>query len=297
MALSECATVTDENSREINSHGTEAFPVACYHDDLQIESVPWHWHDEWEAVVVECGETKVSIGQEEHTVKAGDGFFINSGLLHGCWNDRPEESCLFHSIVFSPSLIGGPADSIFWEKYLMPIQKNYGMKLVLLHQEVSWEREALEALENAWQICNREPEEYEFRIRAELSHFAALLFAHRNPVKASYPMAEQRREERIKQMLTFIRQHYAEDINTGKIAESAMVSESECLRCFRSMLGTTPIQYLKEYRLEKAEELLRTSKMKVSEIGDRCGFREMSYFARSFRQRYGVVPSEYHRCI
>ena len=103
MALSECATVTDENSREINSHGTEAFPVACYHDDLQIESVPWHWHDEWEAVVVECGETKVSIGQEEHTVKAGDGFFINSGILHGCWNDRPEESCLFHSIVFSPS--------------------------------------------------------------------------------------------------------------------------------------------------------------------------------------------------
>ena len=107
-------------------------------------------------------------------------------------------------------------------------------------------------------------------------------------------MAEQRREERIKQMLTFIREHYAEDINTRKIAESAMVSESECLRCFRGMLGTTPIQYLKEYRLEKAEELLRTSKMKVSEIGDRCGFREMSYFARSFRQRYGVVPSEYH---
>ena len=83
----------------------------------------------------------------------------------------------------------------------------------ILEMQPMLEREALEALENAWQICNREPEEYEFRIRGELSHFAALLFAHRNPVKESYPMAEQRREERIKQMLTFIREHYAEDIN------------------------------------------------------------------------------------
>lgn len=46
MALSPCCTELDENGRELNAHGTAAFPVACYHDQLEIDPVPWHWHEE-----------------------------------------------------------------------------------------------------------------------------------------------------------------------------------------------------------------------------------------------------------
>ena len=40
MALSPCCTELDENGRELNAHGTAAFPVACYHDQLEIDPVP-----------------------------------------------------------------------------------------------------------------------------------------------------------------------------------------------------------------------------------------------------------------
>lgn len=46
MALSLCRTTVDDSARELMEHGTAAFPIACYHDDLQAEPVPWHWHEE-----------------------------------------------------------------------------------------------------------------------------------------------------------------------------------------------------------------------------------------------------------
>ncbi len=54
MALSLCRTTVDDSARELK-HGTAAFPIACYHDDLQTEPVPWHWHEELEVLVVSEG--------------------------------------------------------------------------------------------------------------------------------------------------------------------------------------------------------------------------------------------------
>ena len=94
-------------------------------------------------------------------------------------------------------------------------------------------------------------------------------------------------------MLTFIREHYAEEIDTSAIAASAAISESECLRCFKKMLNTTPNRYLATYRLEQAEALLLHTNLLIAEIGAKCGFNEMSYFARAFRMKYGSTPRTY----
>lgn len=79
----------------------------------------------------------------------------------------------------------------------------------------------------------------------------------------------------------------------AKIAQSAAVSENECLRCFRTMLGSTPIRYVKQVRVQRAAELLAATDRKISDIGGSCGFQEMSYFARVFREYKGCTPKEY----
>ena len=59
MALTACNIRTSPQGRELKLHGTALFPVACYYDDLTTESLPWHWHDELEAlIVVESGRGK-----------------------------------------------------------------------------------------------------------------------------------------------------------------------------------------------------------------------------------------------
>ena len=86
-----------------------------------------------------------------------------------------------------------------------------------------------------------------------------------------------------------------EEIDTRQIAESAMISTSECLRCFRSTIGTTPIKYVRQYRIQQAARLLTTTTQKIIDIGTFCGFQEMSYFARSFKAQMGYLPSEYRK--
>ena len=118
MALSVCGAVSiDQQGRELVEHGTPLFPVACYHDNISEAEVPWHWHDELEILIVEAGTVRVSVNGTDHMIKQGEGFFINSGALHGVWKAETGP-CFLRSVVFHPRLVGVIVYSIMWHKYL-----------------------------------------------------------------------------------------------------------------------------------------------------------------------------------
>lgn len=295
MAISDCKTSTDHTGKELVEHGTTAFPVACYHDDFREGGVPWHWHDELEAVVAIKGDTLVRTSTGTIRVPEGDGFFLNTGVVHTCIPTESSPACEYHSIVFHARLIGGNPDSVFWQKYLSPLLKGGTRSPLLLAHSVPWQNDCLCAIDTAWTLCHREPAGYEFEIRNQLSHLIFLLAENLERSEGMMSAIDRRKEDRIKTMIGFIQEHYTEDIRIVHIADSAAISESECLRCFQKLIGTTPNRYLKEYRLSRAEELLSTTELKITEIGERCGFQEMSYFAKAFREQYGVTPSVYRR--
>lgn len=294
MALSVCNTMTDSMGRELLEHGTALFPIACYHDDLAEDMVPWHWHEELEAAVITEGKAIVTAGTEKYTIETGGGFFINTGVLHAAWS-VDTSACRFHSLVFHPRLVGGSVDSIFWQKYIKPVLADSALKGIPLEPSVPWEKEALDAIERAWQDVSLEPSGYEFSVREALSKLIYLISRQRPPRETPPSEKMLRDAERIKQMLQYIQEHLAEEITVAQIAGQAMISESEALRCFRKNIGTTPIQYVKHSRIQKAAELLSSTELKIVEIGAMCGFQEMSYFARTFREFKGCTPSEYRR--
>ena len=114
MAIALCNTTVDGRGRELVEHGTTAFPVACYHDDFRQMDVPWHWHEELEAVLISEGSCTVAAGNEKFVLQEGEGFFINSEVLHGAWNGA-DSGCRFHSLVFHPRLVGWSLDSVFYQ--------------------------------------------------------------------------------------------------------------------------------------------------------------------------------------
>ena len=101
--------------------------------------------------------------------------------------------------------------------------------------------------------------------------------------------------ERTKLMITYIESNFANDINLNQVAKTAALSESECQHCFKRSTGLSPIQFLKEYRLLRSAELIRSTNMNISEIAAQCGFLDMSYFAKSFRQLFNVSPTTYRQ--
>lgn len=297
MAVTPCGAVTtDRQGRELIDHGTPLFPLACYHDNISEVDVPWHWHDELEALVVETGTARVAVNGTGYVVKRGEGVFVNAGVLHGVW-PVGEEPCRLRSVVFHPRLVGGGVDSILWQKYLEPLLANPGCPCVHFSGVRDWDKRAIAAIQAAWQAVAAEGAGFEFTAREQLSQLIFLLF--QNCPRAERRPAEKtlRDERRIKTMLQYIQARYAEELTLAQIARSAHLSENECLRCFRAMLGCSPIQYLKQLRVQKAAELLISTDQKISDIGGSCGFQEMSYFARVFRELKGCTPSAFRKSM
>ena len=292
MVFTKCAGWVDENGLELVSHGSEAFPAACYNENLQKLPVHWHWHEELEVVIISRGSAVFSVGGQQEIVNEGEGLFINSGAVHGAWLNNCGE-CRLHSIVFHPRLIYGCDNSIFKLKYLDPILHSPIEGLHLGGE--GWQSAAITAIDRAWQSCSGGGFGSEFQVRAQLSELAVLMAQNLNLEWDDKTERKNRDSERVKAMVSYIEKNYSENLTLNMVAAAAAISKSECLRCFHDTLGIPPIQYLKSYRIKKAAQLIKTTDMKIGAIGEHCGFHDKSYFAITFSRYYGCTPREYRK--
>lgn len=100
---------------------------------------------------------------------------------------------------------------------------------------------------------------------------------------------------RMQKILHFIEKHFSEDITLSDLSASANISKSECSRCFKISMGTTPYKYLTEYRLSKAAQLLVKTNEPVGNIAVAVGFHQMSHFGKCFKEKTGYSPKEYRK--
>lgn len=61
----------------------------------------------------------------------------------------------------------------------------------------------------------------------------------------------------------------------------------------KSLTGQSPVEFIRETRLRRAAELLRTSEESVTEVSHAVGIEDSRYFAKCFKHSYGVTPTEY----
>ncbi|WP_413699419.1 AraC family transcriptional regulator [Psychromonas sp. KJ10-10] len=115
-----------------------------------------------------------------------------------------------------------------------------------------WQQLAIDELKKAFFLC--EERTGELGVKIHLMSFWNLFYE--NEIKrltdvASCSPYKTRMEARMQKLLTFIHEHYAENLSVKNISEVANISESECYRLFKKTLKSTPNQYLTEYRLQK----------------------------------------------
>lgn len=91
----------------------------------------------------------------------------------------------------------------------------------------------------------------------------------------------------------FIDRHYARPLRVDPLAARAGLSTFHFIRRFRAAFGSTPHQYLRARRLERARELLETTPWPVTEICDAVGFSSLGSFSSLFRRATGETPGEY----
>ncbi len=94
--------------------------------------------------------------------------------------------------------------------------------------------------------------------------------------------------------ITYIEAHYGDPgISVGSVAGFLGISEGHLSHIFKKETDYTPLNYLTRCRVHKAMELLRDCRLKVYEVAERVGYRDIAYFSATFKKLVGVSPSEY----
>ena len=129
----------------------------------------------------------------------------------------------------------------------------------------------------------------------------ARLMAQQGQAEAALPALQLQKGDKSKyvmESLAFIAGHYNEpDISVGSIAKSVGISEGYLCHIFKKETNYTLVEYLSQYRMHVAMQLLRDCRVKIYEVAEQVGYRDIAYFSSTFRKIVGVTPSEFQaRC-
>lgn len=96
-----------------------------------------------------------------------------------------------------------------------------------------------------------------------------------------------------KDMVHFIYEHYQEKITLADISAAGKVSRSKCCSLFKIYMGSSPIDFVNDYRLEVSRSLLQYTDTSVADIAFNCGFTSQSYFTKLFSRTFHMTPTEF----
>lgn len=265
------------------------YPYTYHYVDLSKTAVPWHWHEALELNLVLEGSVKVCTPAHVLTFQKGEAFFINSNIL-ASMEGQPD--CIMDSHLFHPVFLSGHFKSVFETKYVSPVTQNRHLELVPLHPDTGPQQKLISKLRQLSVL--QAQADTEFQTRNLLSEIWLLLLeAIRSADSSVYTVAKN--QDRILSMLAFIQENYAEKLTLEQIAAAAAVSTRECLRCFRTCIRQSPMEYLMDYRIQAAKKFLESTDLAVTEIALRCGFNSSSYFTKQFHRLCGKTPAAYRK--
>lgn len=295
--ISALQQITAADGREVIKHGTPSFPCSYGFWDPSAFDYPWHWHDDLELVFIQKGTIVIATQDKRLVLRDGDAIFLNKGVLHAEFAYLGTSANECH-VNCHPDLLCPDHESAIYTKYLGPILNSRQMSyMVFLHDGPMWQRETISHIKTAYEAMVLDEEFCEVTVREELTRVCLLMLKNISKVNKEEPSATTPRAiDRMKIMISYIHDHYSEDIDVTDIASSVNICARECQREFKQTIGESPAHYLASYRMQKSATMLAETDLSVSDIAYSCGFQSHSYFTKRFKDRYGHSPSE-HRSI
>ena len=283
---------TDETLRSTLVHGSPGFPFECYLDEIgrfKSRCIEWHWHNEFEFSLVTSGSVSCWLDSEHVSLRTGDGVFINSGTIH---RFETSDGGTMATLVFSPEFIAAQT-SVIWSKTINPFLAA-DCTHIPLYRNCQIENCILNGIQRTYQIAFSTDSARELRIRNSVSLlWENLIDLAWDSLSAGKASGNRLMRARLQKMMEYIHAHYNEKVSLLDIASVASISRSEALRCFRHVVHTTPINYLNDYRLSRAKELLQATADTISSVSEKTGFESASYFCRIFKKKYGISPKQF----
>ncbi len=114
----------------------------------------------------------------------------------------------------------------------------------------------------------------------------------KEPGKSYFPAAQ---IEAVKQIHGFLVAHFDEHYTIEELSQRFELSPTVLKKCFRGVYGDSVYAYIKKYRLQVAERLLRETKLTIGEIAAQVGYLNPNKFTSAFCREYGIPPTAYRK--
>lgn len=255
-----------------------------------------HWHDNIEIIYLADGHAVFDIGGQSIDAVTGDIIFVNSGQLHSGYSvDNTYVS--FYALVFNKSLLGSQVPDPYHIKYIAPFLEGHSLfpgKIGVSDENYNIFRTAIENTINEF---NAKMPGYEIQIKLYLYSIIISVMRYYlpsySPIKNDKPY--DKNIESFKILFSHIKQYYPEKITIEKASQIVNLSPFHFCKTFRKITGRTFIEFLNLYRVNEAEELLRSTSLSVTEIAERVGFCNINYFDKVFKEFKRYSPSQCRR--
>lgn len=252
-------------------------PFICHSDYLPADSMITrvHWHENPEFLRCKEGGGETLCAAERYDFDPGDIFVINPNEPHN-FNSKSQEGVNYDCLI---------VDAMFCKENGIDIEK-------LRFETKICDSVACEYYDKAFKACMEDTEFQSLTARTYVLQF--LLYMCQKHLISSQNKISVTGMEEIKKSVTYIRNNYMNSITLQEAADVAGFSVYYFSREFKKVTGLTFVTFLNMVRCENAAKRLRKG-ANVTDVCFSCGFKELSYFSRTFSKIMGVTPSSLHK--
>lgn len=255
--------------------------------------VMYHWHPELEIIFVHKGTASYHINDNQLFSQAGDIIFIQPAALHAIHPIGDEEEITTTFRIHLDNLGRHNIES-FSQRYIQPLHSGHFHLTQRLNANDSGYESIKNCLLSLFATIEEQGLYYDMLLKAKLHELLYLLFKHRH-VNRHYTDDTYQKYQKLKDLISFLQEHYAKDITISQLAQDFGYSKNHFMSIFKTHTGSSCMDFLIQLRLNKACEALIQSTAPISEIAKEVGFTNLSNFNRQFKQRFHMTPNNYRR--
>ena len=267
-------------------HEDKRFPISVYKLSNKVELMP-HFHEDLEIMYIKRGELEITLGPDRYRAQKGDIFFPGIDHVHST-NAAAGKRCIYYALVFDKSIFDMLNLNSYYIKYIHPFISGTTEPPASVHPGDEIYDYIQSSVELIIEEISRKEEAYEIYVVTAIERLFAA-FARNTAIKP------QRLTIKDKQILDdvmgYIKDNYLESVGLAGIARFMNMSKGYLCRKIRLITGRPFTQLVNMYRINRAEAMLTGTDLPVSEIANKAGFNNLSYFNRMFLHYTGVVPS------
>lgn len=278
---------------ETKKHTSEDFPYNTYLCSIPLDftQVSLHWHIEMELIVIKRGEGLVHVNLVSYKVKAGDIIVVLPGQLHSI-TALGYALMEYENILFKAEMLKSKTTDICNLHIINPILNGYVDFPAWIQPKLPYYTNTLACIKQISELSKYKPEGYQLAIKSCLMMFLFYLYTNN---KKTDLVKYQKSIDKIKLVLEYIQNNYQHQITIDEIAKICYYSNSHFMKFFKETTGYGFTQYLNDYRLAVATQLLQTENVSILEISQQAGFENVSYFNRLFKRKYNMTPTVYRK--